>query len=179
MLGPFIRDSKATHKLNYFKSNPNIHANETKYWHNNSIFIFFKKPALLFVRHKCILCVKSWQGGKLGVWIWQISQGQATPCPRRRSHELELSQIASAAQLRGQAHWWRQGISHLSGRVYSITCICYYNYLKTDYKVMTSRQHISYKIFGARGLDQFSASRQIEAHNHNDLWHSLASPSYT
>ena len=48
--------------------------------------------------------------------------------------------------------------------------VCYYNYLNLDYEVMTSRQHISYKIlFGARGLDKFPASRQIEAHNHDDL----------
>lgn len=56
------------------------------------------------------------------------------------------------------------------GRVSSTASTFDCNYLKVEQEVMTSRQHISYKIFfGARGLYKFPALRQIDAHNHGDL----------
>ena len=90
--------------------------------------------------------------------------------PRRCSSELDLSQTAQAGQLGGQVTLGKAGNLPLLADLSPIAGVCYYNYLNLDYEVMTSRQHISYKIlFGARGLDKFPASRQIEAHNHDDL----------
>ena len=90
--------------------------------------------------------------------------------PRKCSCELDLSQTAQAGQLRGQITLGKAGSLTLLAGLRPIACVCYCNCLNLDYEVMTSRQHISYKIlFGARGLDKFPASRQIEAHNHDDL----------
>lgn len=90
--------------------------------------------------------------------------------PRKCSCDLDLSQMAQAGQLGGQITLGKAGNLTLLAELSPIACVYYYSCLNLDYEVMTSRQHISYKIlFGARGLDKFPASRQIEAHNHDDL----------
>ena len=129
--------------------------------------------------HRCILNVKSWHGREIrcpGVTDFSMPNSSMVP----EDVLMNLTWANGTSRTAGRTgHTGEGGNLTLLADLSPIACVCYYNYLNLDYEVMTSRQHISYKIlFGARGLDKFPALRQIEAHNHDDLWHSLASPSY-
>lgn len=130
--------------------------------------------------HRCILNVTSWHGREIrcpGVTDFSMSNSSVVT----EDVLMNLTWVKRHRQdsWEDRSHWGRGWNLTLLAELSPIACVCYYNYLNLDYEVMTSRQHISYKIlFGARGLEKFPASRQIEAHNHDDLWHSLASPSY-
>ena len=115
-------------------------------------------------------------GGKSDVQAWQISQHQTVQWSQKMFLWTWPELSGTGRTVGRTGHTGEGGESHLLAELSPIACVRYYNYLNLDYEVMTSRQHISYKIlFGARGLEKFPASRQIEAHNYDDLWHSLTS----
>lgn len=128
--------------------------------------------------HRYMLSVKSWHGrGNQMSRRDRFLSAKQFNGPRKCSCDLDLSQMAQAGQLEDRSHWGRQG--NLTLLDSPIACVYYYLVFEPWLWSHDIRQHISYKSFLVpESLDKFPASRQIEAHNHDDLWHSLASPSY-